>query len=866
MSKMESTPPSNLTFQHAIKNLLLHQRNRQHGQQDGVSNDTPSEPGRILDATYSFDDSTTETTSPLALHNSTFDPATMPCLLLLHGADTLVLIDPSPETVQAKLPRLSTVPHRVHSEKLLGTGSAYFKRLFDQKIQTRVKKRRGLTGKLPDGIQYVLDLTPPMLDEDALVLVTQLSCPMSIRTWALQQSTWNLPLSCVGGKEDMEPSNVRLPTTSPETAADTYIGPDEVSGNDQSDCSFCSQGAVPPEQQPEIEEQQRLPLEYSASRHREGVEHILHVLEGLSPNLYTPCKLWTFFALAQIFDVASVPAICDRIASWFYELNNVRFVELHPDVAYRVACGIKSSSLCQDAFVELVGDEALLYLIRATPFEATASTESLVRSRMRDVLDDTEVQRIEYASKSFGDYIIRCFLHLAGSEMPWLADIAEFQKLTRHLQHYPADQEFVFQFMLTLKEFIRDRIYGALCRARDTNRSFLVNPLLGRSENPYQRHPFDWKKMILQRLIGKEFWTSLTNIDLWQTEELRTGGHSSIAEIVDGSLAFGDETAASIRHVSITEFRQMRHRFNELVKMRAQERQEEEALAVQLAGRHVVMEVTTCLNARLPQYSEEVGSSSKNGPFLSPISAPNPSPSVPPGSPLPANSGATAGFFSDSAFKIKVHSFIGNYALEMLQVPTTATIRHELTDTLTCLTYNEFQYLPLWAGGNDDGTGGVFTELIIPSMDANGFSGGPAVHTGSGTSTNESVTEVDPSDSWSTVRDASHNATNSHVSDLISVKSTDSAQAERTHANHDESQWDIYMEEADYDDERSINVALTTDDEEFEMRSNGIVTMDRASSVLSSADISGGIGVDQVGDGSDDTEFEIIDARNYMYA
>ncbi|KAJ5120925.1 uncharacterized protein N7515_010313 [Penicillium bovifimosum] len=845
---MESTCPSKLTIQHATENLLLLQRNRQDGQQDGVSNDTASEPTTILDATYTFDDPTTKTTSPLALQNSNFGPASTPCLLLLHGADTLVFVDP-PETVRAKLPpHISIVPHRVHSEKLLATGSAYFKRLFDPKIQTRVKKRRGLTGTLPDGVQYVLDLTPPMLDEDALIFVTQLSCPMSIRAWALQQSTWNLPLSCVGGQEDMEPSNVRLPTTLPDIAADTYIGPDEDSGNNPSECSTWLQDAVPPG----IEEEQRLPLEYSASRHCEGVEHILHVLEGLSPNLATPCKLWTFFALAQIFDVASVPAICDRIASWFYELNNVRFIELHPDVTYRVACGIKSSSLCQDAFVELVGDEALLYLIRATPFKATASTQSLVQSRMRDILDDTEVQRIEYASKSFGDYVVRCFLHLAGSEMPWLADIPEFQKLTRHLQHYPEDQEFVLKFMLTLTDFIRDRIYGALCRARDTNRSFHVDPHLRRPESLYQRHPFD-REIMLQRLIGKDFWTLLINLDLWRTEPPRTECHSSIADIGDGSLVFLDETAASIRHVSVTEFRHMRYQFNELVRMRAQELQEKEALVMQLAGRHVMMEVTTSPNAPLPQSFE---SSSKNGPFLNPI------PTIPPKSTLPANLSARD-FFSDSAFKIEVHSFIEKYALEMLQVPTTATIRHELTDTLTCLTYNEFQYLSLWAGGNDDGTGGVFTDLNIPSMDADGFSGpGPAVHTGSCTSTNESITELDPSDSWGTVRGASHNATYSHVSDLMSVTSTGSARAEIIYAND---QSGIYMGEADYDDESTLDVALATGDEEYETQSNSTVTMDRASSILSSAD-PGDIGADQMADDSDDTEFEVVDAHDYMYA
>lgn len=42
---------------------------------------------------------------------------------------------------------------------------------------------------------------------------------------------------------------------------------------------------------------------------------------------------------------------------------------------------------------------------------------------------------------------------------------------------------------------------------------------------------------------------------------------------------------------------------------------------------------------------------------------------------------------------------------------------------------NEFKYLPLWAGGNDDGTGGVF-EAHVPSTDMGPNGPGPSFHTG----------------------------------------------------------------------------------------------------------------------------------------
>lgn len=53
-----------------------------------------------------------------------------------------------------------------------------------------------------------------------------------------------------------------------------------------------------------------------------------------------------------------------------------------------------------------------------------------------------------------------------------------------------------------------------------------------------------------------------------------------------------------------------------------------------------------------------------------------------------------------------------------------------LCDTLLCLSDDEYKFLPLWAGGADDGTGGVFTE-DIPSAERGPIGPGPGFHTGS---------------------------------------------------------------------------------------------------------------------------------------
>jgi hypothetical protein len=66
-----------------------------------------------------------------------------------------------------------------------------------------------------------------------------------------------------------------------------------------------------------------------------------------------------------------------------------------------------------------------------------------------------------------------------------------------------------------------------------------------------------------------------------------------------------------------------------------------------------------------------------------------------------------------------------------------------LTDTLLCLSDEEWKYLPLWAGGLNDGSGGVFAPMVPPAPVGAGASGpGPAFHTGYSMASRDG-TEVD---------------------------------------------------------------------------------------------------------------------------
>lgn len=84
--------------------------------------------------------------------------------------------------------------------------------------------------------------------------------------------------------------------------------------------------------------------------------------------------------------------------------------------------------------------------------------------------------------------------------------------------------------------------------------------------------------------------------------------------------------------------------------------------------------------------------------------------------------------FDVDRFLWNVRTHVGAVCNEMLSTAN-VSIDVAVTDTLLCLSDEEFKYLPLWAGGDDDDSGGVF-DPAIPVAIAGPNGPGPSFHTG----------------------------------------------------------------------------------------------------------------------------------------
>jgi hypothetical protein len=686
----------------------------------------------------------------------------MPLLLFTDDeADTLVYIDAaeSEKAQQHRWAPLSqsnsnnAIPQRMHSRKILGAGSPVLNTHFEPRKQARVRRRYGLTNNMPAGITYVIDLTPPSEGEDAVIFMTELSCPLGVRKWAQYATTWKLPSPCVNGQDEVEWLTVTEPEPEP-----LEILPLKKKKSSPGKEHKKKQPAVkeppprvlnwngnlptlredPPEKKvvapkveklpPRVKKVPGLPLDYSPIRHRTCLERILHALEELNPELDTPPKLWTFFALAKILGVAENPLVGDHIVAWLYAGNNPLFVEINPELAYKIACGLKNIQLCQDSFAILVGEEALSLLNSSVQGQIPKRAAETMHGRTREHLDDTEIQRIEYASKTFLDKMLNKFVELAGNEMLWLDKLVR-----RHIKGRlePRHKSIVDDFVKFCKDCVRDGIYRVLRETKPTMNSFDY-PIGSDSDYPNLRYRSAMDNIpFICRILTRTFWKSLQECSIYLDGTSRVMSdhwHTSLKELAPMLPNLKHQDSATIRWISGLEYANTERRFH-----------------INANNFHGID--STWSSAAMQEYLDM-------HPDLTDIIV----------------------RFESSRCEKDISYYLSRFADRVTSaftefLPRNDGVRFEMVDTLVSLGEEELKFLPLWAGGNDDDTGGVFVDHDLPIVEYGGFStAGPSIHTGSTVPSEDSMSSFDsirPDDAVSTIQRASHEATDSQATTTV---------------------------------------------------------------------------------------------------
>ena len=446
-------------------------------------------------------------------------------ILNFEDGDTLAYIGPPPQTHSESqtwdngyIRNHFSYPHRVRRAKFLCLNSKKFNDLFGPRsirTERRFRKEGILSGVSTLGIKFFVDLRPPMEDEEAVVLLTSLTCTKGVLTWHTAQDKYGLSPLLVAGQDDSAsiPVDFDLPVTMPKDKNDSKDHktsqakkPSDVSEKqsepllkekfdsemvqDAEDLnmprddagvvetkSFSPNSTLPnaPTKVPKAATAQEpkqpvqiLP-EYTPLRHRSAIERLIQAIENGDPKLDSAPKVWTFFAVAKYFDCASHERISRWITKWLVSYPNSNFIQCNPEVALRIGLGTQSESATKDAFAILVGEKSLINVYgESNPAFLTPLVES-VHGRQLELLDDDERNRIDHAAASLVRRIRQKFDDLVGEEMAWLQRSALYRKISSTVPRSQEEADVIKKLIQKIKNFVRGRIIWVLCRTYDAD-------------------------------------------------------------------------------------------------------------------------------------------------------------------------------------------------------------------------------------------------------------------------------------------------------------------------------------------------------------------------------------------------------------
>ncbi|KAK3294874.1 uncharacterized protein B0H64DRAFT_362504 [Chaetomium fimeti] len=291
---------------------------------------------------------------------------------------------------------------RMSYDKLTSLGSKKIQDMFAPRAQARFRRRFGFERdvQLPPGIKYVLDFTPPAEGAELADLTAALWLPRMVKLWFLAGQYY--PDSIL--EEGI--GHPTRPLANKAVGAILTLGHDDVCKNlacltDYAEwqCKDQLPGIVDdPADGPSHIPSWRKVEDYCPIRHRVAIVRVLKAINGDGLLLNSAVRLWTVAQVAISLEVPQV--VVDPVTQWLVAPPNTKFIEICPEIAFRLAYSLKIPSVLTAAFKILVNELAVDY---ASSDPGTRRAPMTWAQRQRDDWGDYPSDPVEYASHAFAD-------------------------------------------------------------------------------------------------------------------------------------------------------------------------------------------------------------------------------------------------------------------------------------------------------------------------------------------------------------------------------------------------------------------------------------------------------------------------------
>ncbi|KAK3896820.1 hypothetical protein C8A05DRAFT_39629 [Staphylotrichum tortipilum] len=288
---------------------------------------------------------------------------------------------------------------RMSYDKLMALGSPTIQDMFSPSSQRRFRRRLGFEKEMPFGIDYILDFTPPLEGSELADLVTKLWLPRVVKLWFL------------AGQYIPEPVLSDARGIPPRPLADKAVGAILALGHDDvckgRDCltAYDQWQTIPnipgivgnsTKGKSHIPEWRKIE-DYCPIRHRVAVIRVLRAINGESLLLNSAARMWTVAQVAIYLEVPQV--VVDPVAQWLVAPPNTKFIEICPERAFQLAYALKIPSVLIAAFKILVNELAIDYA-SSNPVSRPPLTWA---QRRRDDYGDYPSDPVEYASRAYAE-------------------------------------------------------------------------------------------------------------------------------------------------------------------------------------------------------------------------------------------------------------------------------------------------------------------------------------------------------------------------------------------------------------------------------------------------------------------------------
>ncbi|RGP73743.1 hypothetical protein FLONG3_6234 [Fusarium longipes] len=601
---------------------------------------------------------------------------------------------------------------RVHSKKLLETNSSTFEEMLSPTYQFRIQRRRKMVNKMPEGIKYLLDLTPPSEGDELVFQMTELSLTPALLKWWRSSTENETDLCLVSGHDDVCMCD-RQPTFSrndkcEENSTSTDQGDSDNSGNTNGSTNRRDRSEAKPPFGDKIEVAARLKArgeneffptpfyrrsipDYCPVRHRNGIVRLLMLIEGKGVILDSAPRMWTLVKLGSIFDCSSL--LRDRVTQWILHGSNTTFIEVAPEEALQIAFILKIPEVAQSAFRILVNELALKLAGKDEPHQDYKHTT--IFGRRLGSLPDELNNLVQHAAQAFIERIsdIDKMMHNPGLYDFW--DIDEWYGLRVIEQLLEREDTSLAHEALHTLRVLMDNLISEVTQTWEImisippthNHLKQLNQwgVIGQRHSTY--HSIDEDRL---KYVEPQDFTPATAI-MAQLNSVQTLLCASPYNEVgmDLEARFWDVSKSRLAGYE-------QKKYSELVQEATR------ALGTFLASNPRIQ--TDPLWVRTLQLTDH------ENPTVEGISQ--------------FNRPIVSLDHLEAEVKNRLRPITLSWERHNFETPLNIT-RH----LLLTLTDNELKYLPLWCGGCNDGTGGVF-EDPIPATDMGPKGPGPSFHTG----------------------------------------------------------------------------------------------------------------------------------------